>query len=142
MLKQQLQDDVKTAMKARDQVKLDTLRFVLSEIKNAEIDAHSELSDEEVVKVLRKEVKKRQESIEQFKQGSRADLAEAEIPKVAIIESYVPKLMSREDVQKIVDQVVAGGSKDFGAVMGQVMAQTKGQADGKLVSELVKAALA
>jgi hypothetical protein len=138
MLRQKIYEDLKSAMKARDVVRLETLRFIWSGIKNAEIDAKHELEDEEVVKLLRTEVKRRQEAIEQFKQGGRNDLSEDEEVKLEVINSYLPQLMSREEIEKVVDEIVLRGTSEFGAVMGQAMGQLKGKADGKLVSEVVR----
>ena len=138
MLRDQIYNDVRTAMKNQDAEKLETLRFVWAEIKNAEIDAKHELSDEEVTKLLRTEVKRRKDAIEQFQKGGRKDLAEAEKDKLQIIEGYLPELMSREDIEKVTDEVIANGANDFGVVMGQVMGKVKGKADGKVVVEVVK----
>lgn len=138
MLRQQIYEQIKEAMKSREAERLETLRFIWSEIKNREIDAKHELSDEEVVKLLQTELKRRRESVEQFIKGGREDLATQENRKIKIIETFVPEMMGREEVEKIVAGVLAGGSSDFGAVMREVMVQTKGKADGSLVAAIVK----
>lgn len=138
MLRAQIYEAVMAAMKAREAERLETLRFVWSEIKNVEIDAKHELSDDEVMQVLSREVKRRSEAIEQFKNGNRSDLAEAEEKKLLVIKEFLPEMMGEAEVEAAVDEVLASGAKDFGSVMREVMARVKGQADGKLVSELVK----
>lgn len=141
MLRQQISDSVKDAMRAHDTVKLSVYRYILSEIKNREIDVKHDLSDEEVTEILRREVKRRSEAIVQFEQGGRTDIAEQEKTELALIQSLLPQMMSQEEVEKIVDQVVANGDTNFGSVMKTVMQQVKGKADGKLVSDVVKSKL-
>lgn len=155
MLYQQITDDLKTAMKAGDKVRVETIRFALAGLNAAQKEKQMKepaamLTDEETIMVLQKDVKRRRDSIELFKQGGRTDLVEKEEGDLAIISAYLPKELSREEIEKIVDGVVAGGgaggagapgAKDFGAVMREVSQQTKGRADGKLVSEIVKAKL-
>jgi uncharacterized protein len=138
MLRDQIYEDVKTAMKARDTVRLEAVRFVWSEIKRIEIDAKHELTDEEIVEMLRKEIKRRKDAIEQIKAGGREELVTHEQEQLSYIEAYVPQLMSESDVAVVVDEVMAGGEKDFGKVMGMVMGKLKGKADGKTVQEVVK----
>ena len=138
MLRARIYDDLKQAMKDKQAEKLETLRFVWSSIKNVEIDVKHELKDEEVVKLLRTEVKRRKEAVEQFKRGERDDLAGEEISKLAVIEQYLPQMMKREEIVKVVEGIVAQGGDNFGAVMGQAMGKLKGKADGALVSEVVK----
>lgn len=142
MIRQQIIDDMKIAMKAHDVLKLGVLRFMLSEIKNREIDAKHELVDDEVVALLRTEVKRRNEAIVQFKQGNRLDLAEQEEKELLVINAFLPAQMDGAAIEAIVSKVVATTeSKDFGQVMRAVMQELKGQADGKIVSELVRAKL-
>jgi hypothetical protein len=138
MLRQQIYEDMIGAMKAKETVKLEAVRFVWSEIKNAEIDAKRDLTDEEVSQILRREVKKRKEAIELMRRGGREELAVSDEAKLIYIENYLPKMMSWEEVEAVVDKIVARGQKDFGGVMGAVMAEVKGKADGKMVSEVVK----
>jgi hypothetical protein len=142
MIRQQIIEDMKTAMKAHDTLRLGVLRFMLSEIKNREIDAKHELVDEEVITLLRTEVKRRNEAIAQFKQGNRLDLADQEEKELVVINAFLPAQMDATAVEAIVEKVIATtDAKDFGQVMKLVMQALKGQADGKLVSELVRAKL-
>jgi uncharacterized protein YqeY len=129
---------MKEAMKAREAVKLEALRYVWSRIKELEIDKKSDLNQEEVVAVLVKEVKNRKEAIEQFRGAKRDDLVSQEEEKLVFLTELLPEMMSKEEVEKVVDEIIAGGNTDFGAVMGQVMAKIKGKAEGKLISELVR----
>jgi len=138
MLKMQIIEAMQAAMKARDQVRLDALRYVISEIKNAEIDAKMELGDEAVQAILKREVKKRKEAIEQMKAVGRQEMVAVEEAKVAVIGEFMMEEMSREEVAGLVDQVVNSGVNDFGGVMREVMGMAKGKADGKMVSEVVK----
>jgi hypothetical protein len=142
MIRQQIIDDMKTAMKAHETLRLGVLRFMLSEIKNREIDLKHELIDEEIVDLLRKEVKRRNEAITQFKQGNRVDIAEQEEKELIVINAFLPIPMNNTAVEEVVTKVIASTeSKDFGQVMRAVMLELKGQADGKIVSELVRAKL-
>lgn len=145
-LKEQIMADVKSAMKNKDQGRLDTLRFIHSAIKNKEIDSRpNELTEQDVMAVLKTMAKQRKESIEQYEKGNRQDLAEIEKFQLSIIESYLPQQMSREQVEAIVSEVItsmnATSMKQMGAVMKEVLAKTGGAADNKTVSEVVKAKL-
>jgi uncharacterized protein len=146
MLYETITSDLKTAMKSGDQVRVDTLRFVLSGINNFKKEKSikqpdAAITNEEVISLLQKEVKKRKESIELFKQGNRADLVEKEESDLAIIAAYVPKELSREEIEKLVDAAIAGGAKDFNGVIKETMKEVKGRADGKTVGEVIKAKL-
>lgn len=138
MLRQQIHDEMIAAMKAKDAKKLEAVRFVWSEIKNTEIDAKHELSDEEVVTLLKREVKRRKEALEQYTKAGRQDLIDKETGQLAVIETYLPAQMSEADIEKIIDEVMAEGMHDFGQVMREVMGKLKGKADGATVSRLVK----
>lgn len=138
MLRQQIYDEMIAAMKARDQETLDTVRYMWSEIKKAEIDAKHELADEEIVELLRREVGRRNEAIEQMKQGGKTEAVAHEEAQLKIINKYLPQLMSREEIEVVVDEVLAAGQREFGGVMREVMARVKGKADGKTVSEVVR----
>lgn len=142
MIRQQLYDDMKQAMLARDSERLGVLRFIISDIKNREIDAKRELSDDEVIELLRRETKRRNEAVVQYTQGGRTDIVETEKRELAIIEAYLPTLMDQAQVEAVVQKVLATlPSKEFGQVMRAVMSELKGQADGKLISEVVKNSL-
>ncbi len=140
-LKNQLVEDMKTAMRARDSVKLGVVRYLLSEIKNWEID-NGEQEDEGVQKVIAREVKKMKDALEDFRKGGREDLVEEETVKIAIMESYLPQQMNDADLEAIVKKVVdAATDKNFGTLMKSVMSEVKGQADGSRVSAMVKKVL-
>lgn len=146
MLYEQITSDLKTAMKAGDQPRVDTIRFVLSGLNNFKKEKQvkepdAALTDEETTALLQKEVKKRRDSIQLFKDGNRADLVEKEEADLAIIQAYLPKELSREELEKIVGDVMAGGAGDFNSVMKETMKQVKGRADGKMVGEVIKAKL-
>jgi hypothetical protein len=141
MLRVKIYDDVKVAMKARDAARLDVVRFLWSEIKNTEIDAKHELNDEEVMALLRTEVKRRREALEQYTKAGRRDLIDHEGSQLQMVESYLPAQMDRAEIEAVVEKIVAGGALDFGKVMREVMAELKGKADGKLVVELVRTKL-
>jgi uncharacterized protein YqeY len=142
MLRQQVQEDMKQAMKEKDAFSLETIRFVWSEIKNTEIDAKHDLSDEEIITLLQREVKRRKDSVELFEKGGRNELAEEEQKKLLIIEKYLPQMMDKTKVEKLVQKIIDEGGSDFGVVMGKAMGELKGKADGKMVSEVVKEKLA
>ncbi len=141
-LKNQLVEDMKTAMRARDVLKLGVIRFVLSEIKNFEID-NGEQDDAGVQKIIAREVKKVKEAMIDFERGGRQDLVTEETAKVAVMESYLPAQMSDAELEAAVNKVMSNlaGEKNFGVIMKAVMAETQGQADGKKVSEMVKKVL-
>lgn len=138
--------DVKSAMLNKEQVKLNTLRFLQAAVKNREIELRpAAMTSDEVMAVIKKLVKQRKESIEQFTNAGRKDLADQESSELAVLESYLPQQMGREQVEKIVADVIAAvgakSIKDMGAVMKETVARTQGAADNKLVSELIKSKL-
>lgn len=142
-LKQQILDDTKEAMKAKNADKVNTLRFLQAAVKNKEIEVRPNgLTDEDVVSVLRKSVKQRQDSIEQYVSAGRTDLADKEKMELSIIEGYLPKQMSADQIEAVVKQAItevgATSPKEMGAVMKAVQAKTQGTADNKIVSEIVK----
>ncbi len=145
-LKEKILEDVKTAMKSRDSDTVSTLRFVVSAIKNKEIEVrpHS-LTDQDSMSVLKKLVKQRQDSIEQFSAAGRDDLVLKEKTELAVIERYLPAQLSEDDLKKIVQSAItevgASSPKDMGKVMQAVTAKTQGNADNKLVSQIVKSLL-
>jgi len=142
--------DLKTAMKAGDQPRVDALRFALSGLNSFQKDKQAKepdakITDEETVAVLQKDVKRRKESIELFKQGKRDDLVAKEEVDLAIIAAYIPKELTREEIAALVDGVIAGGAgaaaSDFNSVMRETMKLVKGRADGKAVGEVIKTKL-
>jgi uncharacterized protein YqeY len=145
-LKDNIQEALKRALKQQQRVEVSTLRLLLSEIKNAEIAQQKSADDNKVLDVITKEVKRRRESIEAFKQGNRSDLVAQEEAELAILMSYLPEQMSREEIiattRQVIDVVGAKGPSDKGKVMSQLMPQLKGKADGKEVSDIVTELLA
>lgn len=144
----QISDELKAAMKAGEVLKRDTLRFLQSALKNAAIEARkptTELSDEEVQVVVKRLVKQRKDSIEQYRLAGRADLVAKESAELALIEGYLPAALSHEVLGAIVDGVLSTmpdvTMKDMGRVMGAVMKEVAGRADGELVREMVIAKL-
>ncbi len=145
-LREQIREDMKVAMKAKEMDKLNAIRMIQAAFKNREIELRpNEISEEELVQVLKKLAKQRKESIDTYTAANRKDLADGEAKELTLIEAYLPAQMSREQIEKLVTQVIAEtgakSQKDMGAVMKGVIAKSGGQADNKLVSELVKAKL-
>jgi len=140
-----LMNDMKTAMKAHDMSAVNALRGVMAKAKDLTVNAGKEMTDEAVQQVIAKGVKQREESIAQFEAAGRAELAEGEKAEMALLKKYLPEQLSEEAVVAIVKETIAAvgatSKRDMGKVMKEVMARTKGQADGKLVSRLVGAAL-
>ncbi len=144
-LKEQLTQDMKSAMKQKDRIRLGTIRLLRSAIKNREIELREELNDEEVIKVISTSVKQHKESIEQFKKGGREELVKKEQAELKILESYLPQQMSEAEinalVQEAIEAVNATSMKDMGKVMKYIMPKTQGRADGKMINQQVKAQL-
>jgi len=138
---EQLQSDIKTAMKAREKEKLTALRTLHAEIKNVSVNAGKELTEEDFVAVLSRAVKQRKDSVEQFKQGGREDLAAKEQAEIELIQEYLPAQLERDAIEAIVREAIAesgaSGKKEMGKVMQLVMPKVKGKADGKLVNQVV-----
>ncbi|MBI5665040.1 MAG: GatB/YqeY domain-containing protein [Nitrospirae bacterium] len=134
--------DYKDALKAGDKNKVSVLRMIKSSMKYKEIDKKAPLTDEEVQAILMSSVKKAKESIEQFSKAGREDLANKEKEEMLVVQEYLPKQLGEDELRKIVKDVIAeegaSGPKDTGKVMKSAMARLKGQADGKLVSQMVK----
>lgn len=145
-LKEQISNDMKDAMKAKEADKLSAIRMIQAAFKNREIELRpNPITEDEYIQVLKKLAKQRKESIEQYQAANRQDLADGEAKELGIIEKYLPAQMGREQVEAVVVSVIAEtgakSAKDMGAVMKAVIAKTAGQADNKLVSELVKSKL-
>lgn len=138
MIKNHIQTAVTQAMRDRDQVTLDSLRYLLSQIKNVEIDAHKELDDQEIIGIIQKEVKRRKDAIEHYQAAGRQDLVDHEIAQLKEIEIYAPKLLSESEIGAVVDEIIAAGNREFAAVMGQAMSKLKGKADGGMVNRVVR----
>jgi len=146
-LRDQIESDLIAAMKAREEVKLSTLRMLKSAIGAFEVSGKQkvEATEEDVLSILKREVKKRKESIRQFQEGGRQDLVEIEQAELDILEKYLPDVMSEEEVKRVVESTVAEmgatGLSDMGKVMGVVMGKLGGQADGGMVKQLVQSVL-
>jgi hypothetical protein len=138
-LQKNIEQDLNQALKDKDQTKVSVLRMLKGAIQNQMIaDKKTELSDTEMISLIRKELKKRQDSIEAFTNAGRQELADNEKAEAQILEFYMPAMMSEDEVIKIVDQVINSGIDNFGQVMKEVMTKTARQADGQLVQKLVK----
>ncbi len=147
-LSQQITEDMKTAMREKNALALGAIRMLKSAIKNAAIEkggADAELTDPEVVAVVRREVKKRQDSIEQYQSAGRAELAEQEEAEIAVLQAYLPEPLSESELTAIIDaaiaEVGATSRKEMGSVMKLVQDRTAGRADGKTLSQAVMAKL-
>jgi len=145
-LKDGIREALKVALKKQQRTEVATLRLLLSEIKYAEIAQQKPADDGRVLDVIAREARRRRESIEAFKRGNRSDLVAQEEAELAVLMSYLPQQMSREEIisaaRQVVDAVGARGPGDRGKVMSQLMPQLKGKADGKEVSEIVSELLA
>lgn len=145
-IRERLLSDMKLAMREKDQVKLEAIRFLQSAIKYREIECRpNALTGDDVIGVIKKLVKQRKESIDQYQAAQRQDLVDKESRELKILEEYLPAQMAREQIEKIVADVIvelnASTIKDMGTVMKAVIAKTQGAADNKLVSEIIKAKL-
>lgn len=145
MLKDTIQDDLTTAMKARDAVRTQTLRGVITAVKNAEIDRRTPLDDDAVLEVVAREAKRRRESIEAFGSAGRDDLVAKETAELEILSAYLPAALSDADLAALVDAAVteagATSMREMGAVMKILTPQVRGRADGAAVAAAVKARL-
>ena len=148
-LKEQIGEDIKTAMKAKDKIRLQTVRGIKKAILEKEVElrpkGQDSLTPEQEIELLSQQAKQRRDSIEQFTNAGRDDLADKEKQELAIIETYLPEQVSDAEIENIVDRLIAdsGAStmKDLGKVMGPAMKELKGKADGKKIQELVKSKL-
>jgi len=141
-LQSRLQADLTAARKSQDKPRLLLLGTIIADVRNREIEAKRELTDEDVVEVLRRGIKKRRESIEMYDKGSRPELAAKERDEVGMLEAYLPAQASADEIRAAVRAAVAGGAANVGAVMGKVMPQFKGKADGNAINAIVREELA
>ncbi|MDH4183083.1 MAG: GatB/YqeY domain-containing protein [Nitrospinota bacterium] len=141
-VKERLREDMKTAMKEKNDLALSTIRMMISAIKNREIEQIKELDDTETLAVLQKAVKQRLDSAQQYKAAGRLELAQKEEEEIKILERYLPKGLSQEQITTLVKEAIgksgAASMKDIGKVMGILMPQVKGKADGGQVNAIVK----
>jgi uncharacterized protein YqeY len=144
-LKERLDQDLKSAMRERAQLRLDTIRMLKSAIKYREIELMKPLDDAGVLAVIGSEVKRRRDAVEQYRAGNRQDLADKEDAEIAILQAYLPQQLSEDELRGKVDEAIrkvdAKGMKDMGAVMKALLPEVQGRAEGKTVSDLVKARL-
>lgn len=142
---ERLDADLKEALRARDAIRTSTIRLARAALQNAEIDRRRPLTDEEVMAVLRHEVKRRREAIEGFERGGRDDLVQKEKLEMAILLGYLPAPFGEQEIRQLVADVVselgAASERDFGRVMGQVMRRIAGRAEGKTVERIVREVL-
>ncbi len=142
---EQIDKDYIQAYKAKDQVKLGTLRLLKTAAKNRQVELMRPLEDNDYMDVLLRELKQRQDSIEQYNAANRPDLAEREAAEAAVLQSYLPAQLSEEELAEVVEKTVAplldGGMKNMGRAISAIMAEYKGRVDGKAVSAAVKARL-
>jgi len=140
VITENLQEDLKTAMKEKDKLRVSTLRMLLSEMKNTQLAERGELSEEKELSVLTSYAKKRRESIKSYEQGGRDDLAESERKELEIVMAYLPEQMGEDEIgaeiEKIIAETGASGPQDMGKVMGQMMAKFKGRLDGGVVKTI------
>lgn len=141
-LRETILSGIKEAMRNRDQVRLDSLRFVWARAKEIEIDKKSELSDAEIESLVTREVKARREAIAQFQAAGREDLVLEEDKKLAVLVALLPEQLTEDELSQMIDDVISQTENaNFGAVMGKMMGLVKGKADGSIISRLVKSKL-
>ncbi|NJN03565.1 MAG: GatB/YqeY domain-containing protein [Leptolyngbyaceae cyanobacterium SL_1_1] len=149
-LKEQINEDIKTAMKAKDKIRLETVRSIKKVIIEKESSVRPQgqdaLTEAQELEILTQLAKQRRDAIDQYQQAGREELAEQEAQELAILEEYLPQQLSDEEIAAVIDQLMAetgaNSAKDMGKVMGPAMQQLKGKADGKKVQDMVKAKLA
>jgi uncharacterized protein YqeY len=145
-LKQKIQDELKQAMRAGDKEKVSVIRLLLAAIQNAEIARQAVLSDGDVLGIIAKEVRQREESITAFKEGNRPDLVAIEAAELNHLREYLPPAVDRDEImalaQKVIAEVGARGPKDKGKVMPRLVSELKGRADGRVINEVVTELLA
>jgi uncharacterized protein YqeY len=144
-LRVQIKDDIKVAMKAKDVKKRDALRLLDSAMKQIEVDERKELSNDDVIAIIMKQIKQRNDSVTQYKDARRDELAQKELDEIAIYEPYLPAQLSDEELEaalkEIIEKVSATSMKDMGKVMGMAKSTIGSQADGKRINECVKSLL-
>ena len=145
-LKAKLQADLKTAMKEKDTFKRDVIRFIMSAIKQIEVDERKELSDEDIEAILVKQIKQRNDAIEQFKEGGRDDLVEKNEKELKILKSYLPEPLSEDEIREVLKEIIAQTGaksiKDMGKVMGVAKSKIGSRAEGRVINQIAKELLA
>ncbi|MBA1438650.1 MAG: GatB/YqeY domain-containing protein [Epsilonproteobacteria bacterium] len=144
-LRETINQDLKEAMKAKDVKKRDALRLLTSAFKQIEVDERKELSDDDVIKIIQKQIKSRNDSATQYKEAGREDLMQKELEEISYYEPYLPKQLSDEELttalKEIIDRVGATSMKEMGKIMGAASKELAGKADGKRINECVKSIL-
>ena len=142
LLKERLQNDLKEAMKNKDNTKRDAIRFLMSALKQIEVDERKELSDADIIKIIQKSLKQREDSMMAFKEAQREDLYEKELAEATLLKAYLPEQLSDDAlkaiIQKHIDAVGATSLKELGKIMPLVLAECAGVADGKRINMLAK----
>ncbi len=138
MLATKIRDDLNSARKERDKLRTTVLTTMLSEIRNKEIELQHELTDDDVVEVVNRQIKRRREAAEQMRGGGREELAQKEEQEAELLRGYLPQQLSEDDARALVREAIAGGAKDVGSVMKAVMPKLKGRFDGKETNRLVR----
>lgn len=141
-LETRLQDELTAARKSQDKARTLLLGTIIADVRNRSIELKKELTDDDVVEVIRRGIKKRRESIEMYEKGGRKDLAEKERAEVTMLERYLPAQVNPDDIRVAVRAAIAGGASNVGAVMGKVMPQFKGRAEGGTINAIVREELA
>ena len=126
------------ARRAQDKLRTQLFGMVVAALRNRELEAGHALSDEESVEVVRKAIKTRRESVDQYTSAGRTDLADKEAAEIAVLEQYLPPAVDPDEIRTAVREVLAGGIRDLGKVMGAVMPRFKGRADGKVINQIVR----
>lgn len=137
-----INDDLKNALKTKDEIKLSTLRILKSQIKNQEIQNKKNISEDEIIKIISKQIKQRNDSITEYKKAKRQDLIDRENQEIHILKPYLPEQKSDEEIEEIISQTIketqASSISDIGKVMPQVIKKTKGRADNSKIAQMVK----
>ncbi len=145
MLKDKLMEDLKAAMKAKDAVKKSTVTMLRAAVKQVEVDTRTELSDEDIVAIVAKQIKQKRAAIEDFKRAERQDMVDETLAEIKVLETYLPEQLSEAEVIAIIEKAIAEVSatsmKDMGKVMGTVKGKLAGKADNKFVADTVKSLL-
>ena len=141
-LQSRLQSELTVARKAQDKARTLLLGTIIADVRNREIEVRRELTDDDVIDVIRRGIKKRRESIEMYDKGGRAELADKERAEVGMLEQFLPAQASPDEIRSAVRAAIAGGAANVGAVMGKVMPQFKGKADGTAINAIVREELA
>lgn len=141
-LETRLQEELTAARKSQDKAGTLLLGTIIADVRNRAIELRKDLSDDDVVEVIRRGIKKRRESIEMYEKGNRMDLAEKERAEVGMLEKYLPAQVNPDEIRAAVRAVIAGGANNVGAVMGKVMPQFKGRAEGGTINAIVREELA